>query len=148
MEKLIAAIGVVAERPARLELAEDITSRVVAASRPLLDRDDVPEHIRSLTSDQVLAVEADIVKRLVARAERPTSPPGRLRVSGDLDPAQREVVSALAGDAGLLVIEGAAGTGKTTTLAAAREALEQGQVPGSGVALRSFSRVQAVSAGS
>ncbi len=125
VEKLIAAIGVVAERPARLELAEDITSRVVAASRPLLDRDDVPEHIRSLTSDQVLAVEADIVKRLVARAERPTSPPGRLRVSGDLDPAQREVVSALAGDAGLLVIEGAAGTGKTTTLAAAREALEQ-----------------------
>ena len=125
VEKLIAAIGVVAERPARLELAEDITSRVVAASRPLLDRDDVPEHIRSLTSDQVLAVEADIVNRLVTRAERPTSPPGRLRVSGDLDPAQREVVSALAGDAGLLVIEGAAGTGKTTTLAAAREALEQ-----------------------
>ena len=39
------------------------------------------------------------------------------------------------------------GAGKTTTLAAAREALEQGQVPGSGVALRSFSRVQAVPRG-
>ena len=124
-EKLIASIGVVAERPARLELAEDITSRVVAASRPLLERDDVPEHIRSLTSQQVLAVEADIVDRLVARAELSVSTPGRFRVSGNLDPAQREVVSALAGDAGLLVIEGAAGTGKTTTLAAAREALEQ-----------------------
>lgn len=125
VEKLIAAIGVVAERPARLEFAEDIVSRVVAGSRRLLDRGDVPEHIRSLTSSHVLAVEADIVNRLVARAELSMSTPERLRVSGHLDPAQREVVSALAGDAGLLVIEGAAGTGKTTTLAAAREALEQ-----------------------
>jgi len=124
-EKLIASLGVVAERPARLELAEDMTSRAVTASRPLLDRGDVPAHIRSLTSERVLAVEADIVSRLVARAERPTSTPARHRVSGNLDPAQRDVVNALAGDAGLLVIEGAAGTGKTTTLAAARDALEQ-----------------------
>lgn len=125
VEKLIAAIGVVVERHARLELAEDITGRAVAASRALLDRDDVPEHIRCLTSERVLEVEADIVNRLVVRAERSRSTPGRLRVSGNLDAAQLEVVSALAGDVGLLVIEGAAGTGKTTTLAAAREALEQ-----------------------
>ena len=48
----------------------------------------------------------------------------RLRGIDHLDPAQRRVVAALAGDAGLLVIEGAAGTGKTTTLAAARDVLD------------------------
>jgi ATP-dependent exoDNAse (exonuclease V) alpha subunit len=48
----------------------------------------------------------------------------RLRGIDRLDPAQRRVVAALAGDAGLLVIEGAAGTGKTTTLAAARNVLD------------------------
>ena len=42
-----------------------------------------------------------------------------------LDPTQREVVRTLAGGADLVVIEGAAGAGKTTTLAAARAAIEQ-----------------------
>ena len=36
---------------------------------------------------------------------------------------QRAAVAALAGDAQLVVVEGAAGAGKTTTLAAAREPL-------------------------
>jgi hypothetical protein len=40
-----------------------------------------------------------------------------------LDPAQRAVAAALAGGRSLLVIEGAAGSGKTTTLAAASRAL-------------------------
>lgn len=123
-EKLIASIGVVAERAARAELTEDITSRAVAASRPLLDRDDVPEHVRSLTSEHVLAVEADLNDRLVIRAQLPVAPERRFRNLDHLDPAQQQVVAALTGDAGLLVIEGAAGTGKTTTLAAARQALE------------------------
>ena len=48
----------------------------------------------------------------------------RLRGLDHLDPAQRRVVAALASDARLLVIEGAAGTGKTTTLAAARDVLD------------------------
>ena len=42
-----------------------------------------------------------------------------------LDQAQRQVVAALGGTASLLVIEGPAGAGKTTTLAAARELLTQ-----------------------
>ncbi|MCY7399469.1 MAG: AAA family ATPase, partial [Nocardioides sp.] len=41
-----------------------------------------------------------------------------------LDHAQRQVVAALGGTAQLLVIERAAGAGKTTTLAAARDMLE------------------------
>ena len=126
-EKLTATLGIVAQRATRTELTEDITSRAVAACRRLLDRTDAPEHIRILTSDRVLTVEAELNDRLATRAEQPVTPVRRVRSPSqrsDLGAAQRRVVAALAGDAGLLVIEGAAGTGKTTTLAAAREALE------------------------
>ena len=92
---------------------------------PLLKRDDVPEHVRSLTSEHVLAVEADLVDSIAARSSPPVTDAGRLHGIDHLDPAQRRVVAALAGDARLLVIEGPAGTGKTSTLAAAREVLEE-----------------------
>ena len=126
VERLVATVGVVAERPVRHELVEDIVDRARTRCVPLLKRNDVPEHVRSLTSEQVLAVEADLVESMTARSARPVNDAGRLRGSihlHHLDPAQRRVVAALAGDARLLVIEGAAGTGKTTTLAAARDVL-------------------------
>lgn len=122
-ERLIASVGVVAERPVRHELVEDIIERARTRCMPLLDRGDVPEHVRSLTSLRVLAAENDLVDALAARASQPVTDAVRLRGIDHLDPAQRRVVAALAGDARLLVIEGAAGTGKTTTLAAARDAL-------------------------
>ena len=127
-EKLIASIGIVAQRAARSELTEDITARAVELCRPLLNRGDVPEHIRALTSEAVLEVEADLNHRLSIRADRPVTPARQARIPASLvdrlDPGQRRAVAALAGHAGLLVIEGAAGTGKTTTLAAARAALD------------------------
>jgi exodeoxyribonuclease V alpha subunit len=124
VERLIASVGVVAERAIRHELVEDIADRARARCVPLLERGDVPEHVRSLTSERVLAVEADLVDSVVARSARPVSDAVRVRGIDHLDPSQRRVVAALTGDAGLLVIEGAAGTGKTTTLAAARDALD------------------------
>jgi exodeoxyribonuclease V alpha subunit len=123
-EKLIASVGIVSDRAARTDLTEDLTSRAVTACKPLLARSDAPEHVRTLTSERVLAVEADLNDRLAARAEAPVEDAARVRVIDHLDPAQQQVVRALAGDAGLLVIEGAAGTGKTTTLASAKDALE------------------------
>src|SRR5664279_5168149 len=69
-EQWIAATGLVAEAAVRVDLAEDLTSRVLDACVPLLRRGDVPEHIRALTSPAVLAVEADIVTRLIGRAEQ------------------------------------------------------------------------------
>jgi exodeoxyribonuclease V alpha subunit len=92
----------------------------------LLDRDDVPGHVRVLTSRRVLDVEANLVARLTARAARPVTSDrvGGVVAGRRLDQGQRAVVAALAGSGGLLVIEGAAGAGKTTTLAAARELLE------------------------
>jgi conjugative relaxase-like TrwC/TraI family protein len=93
VERIIASGGGVVDGAVRRELAEDLTARVVATSRPLLRRPDVPEHVRSFTSVDVLAVEHEIVDRLATRAEAKT----------------------------ITVIEGAAGAGKTARLAATRE---------------------------
>jgi exodeoxyribonuclease V alpha subunit len=123
VEHEIAAAGVITSAAIRSELAEDLTSRIADACVPLLERHDVPGHIRSLTSPRVLAVEDDLTTRLTSRAEAPVS--HREVDIGGLDPTQNRVVSALAGHAQLLVIEGAAGAGKTTTLFAAREALNR-----------------------
>ncbi|MFS0886101.1 MobF family relaxase [Aeromicrobium sp. 179-A 4D2 NHS] len=96
VERLIAESGRLVEAPVRRELAEDLTERVIAASRPLLDRADVAEHVRALTSPEVLAVEHEIVGRIVRRAQ----------------------------DRAIAVVEGAAGAGKTSRLAATRRAAE------------------------
>lgn len=125
VERIIATVDIVAPSPVRHELAEDLTARTIARCVPLLARDDVPEHIRCLTSRKVLDVEADLVTRLTTRAEQPATsrPVGTVVAGRGLDHAQRQVVAALGGTTQLLVIEGAAGAGKTTTLAAARALL-------------------------
>ena len=126
VERIIAAADVVADPVVRRELVEDLTARTVAACRPLLDRKDVPEHIRALTSQRVIDTEADLVDRITARAAHPGRPArlGRMVARHELDPGQRDAVAALAGTSRLVVAEGAAGAGKTTTLAATRDLLE------------------------
>jgi conjugative relaxase-like TrwC/TraI family protein len=141
-ERLIASTGLITTAAVRIELAEDLTARALAASVPLLPMGNqtagteaegveelvraVPEHVRALTSPAVLAVEDDITSRMIARASSPgTIPRGTAALASrsGLDPAQRAVVAALAGPRRLVVVEGAAGAGKTTTLAATRAAL-------------------------
>ncbi|MFC7501449.1 MobF family relaxase, partial [Nocardioides sp. GCM10030258] len=121
VECIIAADGVVAEPAVRRELVEDLTARTIDQCPRLVDRPDVPEHVRSLTSDRVLAVEANLIDRIIARAERPGQPAAAPpSVNGRrLDPGQQQVVAALTGTGSLVVVEGAAGAGKTTTLSAA-----------------------------
>ncbi len=131
VERIIASVDVVAPAPVRRELVEDLLGRTVDHCVRLLQRDDVPEHVRALTSRDVLAVEADLIDRLAAREEPPTTPNrvdawiNTVVADRGLDRAQRQVAAALAGRGPLLVIEGAAGAGKTTTLATARDLLEQ-----------------------
>src|SRR5262249_52550032 len=121
-ELLVARAGTVAEPAVRVELVEDITARAQALCEPLLDRDGVPEHIRSLTSPQVLATERDLEGRLAVRGAAPAVAAGRGRweepFRSHLDPGQRDAVTAITSSGGLVVIEGAAGAGKTTTLQA------------------------------
>src|SRR3954469_2706123 len=132
VEQLIAATGGVVAAGVRIELAEDLTARAMARCVPLLDRDGagVPEHIRAWTSQPVLDVEADLTDRLPARStpahpdkRRDPEPEKPDAVRGRLDAGQAAAVTALAGDRPLVVLEGAAGAGKTTTLAATRALL-------------------------
>jgi thymidine kinase len=130
VEQLIARRNVVTEAAVRAELAEDLTARALSECVRLLDRDGAPEHIRALTSRRVLDVEADLVGRLAARAHTPaaaaaTPLPAAVGVIAGLDPDQQAVVAVLASDRRLVVVEGAAGAGKTTTLAVTRAALER-----------------------
>ena len=80
VEQWIAATGLVAAAAVRIDLAEDLTARVLDACSPLLRRGDVPEHIRALTSSEVLAVEADIVTRLIPVSYTHLTLPTILRV--------------------------------------------------------------------
>ncbi|KRE60041.1 hypothetical protein ASG78_15050 [Nostocoides sp. Soil756] len=125
-EQIVAGLDVITEAAVRRELVEDLTARAVDRCVPLVERPDVPEHVRSLTSRRVLDVEADITRRLAARAEHPGTPElvGERVSERLLDPAQQGAVAALAGTARLVVVEGAAGAGKTTTLAATRDLLD------------------------
>lgn len=128
-EKAIAAAGIVVDPAVRTELAEDLTARAIDACVPLLHQAGVPEHVRALTSPRVLRTEADIVARLADRAGVPPEPAVLSPEAGTgLDELQRTAVTTLASDAELVVIEGAAGAGKTTTLAATKDVLaEQGR---------------------
>ncbi len=130
-EQLIARVGVVADPAVRGELAEDVTARAATGCVALLDRE-VPEHVRGWTSPAVIAAEADLSGRLAVRGAmggRDASPEqvtaAAAAVGAGLDPAQADAVAALAGDHPLVLVTGAAGAGKTTTLATTRTALEQ-----------------------
>src|SRR4051794_26659435 len=130
VERLIAAEGIIADPAVRLELAEDLTARALDRCVPLLDREGVPEHVRSWTSRPVSDVEADLRIRFAARAGQPPLGVPRLAplpagIVRGLDAGQAAAVAFLAGDRRLMVMEGAAGAGKTTTLAAARDVLRR-----------------------
>jgi exodeoxyribonuclease V alpha subunit len=123
-EVFLAQTCLLADPAARIELAEDVTARAAARSVKLLARADVPEHVRALTSPQVLEVEADVIVRLARRAARPAR---KARMGGRglvrIDPTQAAVLGMLAGDGQLIVVEGAAGAGKTTALRTTHEML-------------------------
>ena len=135
VEQHLAVAGIVTDPAVRRELAEDLTARILDRCVPLLDEPGVPEHVRALTSVRVLGVEAELVRRLEARAADPDQfAPTRDVHDGvpvaaytaerfRLDRGQAAVVTALAGDQPLVVVEGAAGAGKTTALAATRSRL-------------------------
>ena len=122
VELLISSEGMIADPSVRIELAEDLSARAVVASVPLLG-DDIPEHIRALTSRDVLGVEADLNNSFAVRASLPGLPV--MITGGDLDEKQMRAVATLAGKHRLVVVEGAAGAGKTATLAGTRTVIAQ-----------------------
>lgn len=121
-EQLIAASGIVVTAGVRSELAEDLTARIVARSVPLVEGEAVPVEVRALTSPRVLAVERHLVRRFAGRAEDRGKSMGLRHVQAwtiGLGPDQAGAVAHLVGGEPLVVVEGAAGAGKTAALAAA-----------------------------
>lgn len=121
-EQLIATSGLVAADGIRSELAEDLTARIVARSVPLVEGEAVPVDVRALTSPRVLAVERHLVHRFAGRAEDRGQPMDLRRIqagSAGLGQDQAAAVAHLVGEETMVVVEGAAGAGKTAALAAA-----------------------------
>ncbi len=125
-EVLLAQTCLLADTAARAELAEDITARAADRCTRLLTSPDVPEHVRSLSSPHVLDVEVDLIARIARRAAQPAR---KVRIGGRglvrIDPTQAAMVGALAGDGRFMVVEGAAGAGKTTALRSVQQLLTQ-----------------------
>ncbi len=100
VENLIAQSGVVTTPGVRIELVEDLTARAFARCAPLLLRPDVPEHVRALTSPAVLAVETQLLERLMRRAQPAEHPRMHREDLARLGPEQVRVVAALTGRGG------------------------------------------------
>lgn len=127
-ELLIVEAGIVASTPVRSELAEDITARAVDRCVPILERSGLPEHVRSWTSPAAVETEADLGERFAARgsiksrqADLESVGEAARQVGVQLDAGQEDAAAAMAGAHPLVVVTGAAGAGKTTTLAVTRE---------------------------
>lgn len=118
------------------ELAEDISARVEQSPLSVLQRQSVPDHIRHLTSDAVVALQRDIDDRLAVRAatdhtdatvEQVPSAEAQLAEKDinrqQLDAGQVAAVREIAGTGQLVLIEGAAGAGMTSVLSTAAEIL-------------------------
>ncbi|MFC4241826.1 MobF family relaxase [Gryllotalpicola reticulitermitis] len=81
-----------------------------------------PEHVAHLTSLHVIAIETQLRGRFATRATAAsdaTPEPMRLLHAGGLDAEQAQAAAVIAGTDPLVVVEGAAGAGKTTMLGAA-----------------------------
>lgn len=124
--RIIAEAGVCATPEALRDLVAITTRLAIEDCLSVLPPGMVqPEHVAHLTTLHVVAVETNLRDRLTARA---TGGAGRvpdvtrLAHRRGLDPEQAQAAAAVAGTDPLVVVEGAAGAGKTTMLGVAIEA--------------------------
>ena len=117
--------GVVASR-ADVEAWVTETADAAASTLLRLDIDyqgDVPSWVRWITSERVVAVEDDLRQAFIARGLESALVMNE-PVLGNLTQAQSDAARALGSAAPLVVVEGAAGAGKTTMLKTAAELAE------------------------
>lgn len=130
--RIITEAGVRATPEALRDMVAITTGLAVEDCLSVLPPDMVqPDHVAHLTSLHVVAVETQLRDLLAARAAAGASrAPDVTRVAQrrGLDAEQAQAAVAVAGTDPLVVVEGAAGAGKTTMLGAAIEAAaEQGR---------------------
>lgn len=127
-----AALGQSGMVASREEVEAWVTDTAQAAAGTLLRLDidyqaEVPDWVRWITSERVVAVEDDLRRAFAQRGLESALVTGE-PVLGNLTQTQSDAARALGGTAPLVVVEGAAGAGKTTMLKAAAElAGEQGR---------------------
>ncbi|MCK2028068.1 AAA family ATPase [Microbacterium sp. SSW1-47] len=117
--------GVIASRE---EVEAWVTETADAAASTLLRLDidyqgDVPSWVRWITSERVVAVEDDLRQAFITRGLDSALVMNE-PVLGSLTQAQSDAARALGSAAPLVVVEGAAGAGKTTMLKTAAELAE------------------------
>jgi hypothetical protein len=124
--RIITEAGVLATPQALRDMVAMSTGLAVEDCLSVLPPESVqPDHVAHLTSVHVVAVETRLRDMLDARATRDVHPVLEVtRAAGkwNLDPEQVQAAVAIAGIDALVVVEGAAGAGKTTMLGAAIEA--------------------------
>ncbi len=126
MARIVTEAGVRAT-PEELREFITITTRLAADDCLSILPPDAPrlEHVAHLTTLHVVAVETELRDRLAARATRPArGATPRVQEPG-LDADQARAAAALASTRPLVVVEGAAGAGKTAMLGAAIRAAGQ-----------------------
>ncbi len=124
--RIITEAGVRATPEALRDMVAITTALAVEDCLSVLPPDMVqPDHVAHLTSLHVVAVETRLRDRLQARATVGASRAAdatRVERGRGLDAEQAQAAAAVAGTDPLVVVEGAAGAGKTTMLGAAIEA--------------------------
>jgi exodeoxyribonuclease V alpha subunit len=138
VEEILAGRQVIAPREVFRELAEDVTARALHRCQSVLDHP-VVDHVRHLTSQEVIDLENDLHGRLAVRGGVDHHPASLDAVAAAvnrtgsdrvLDQGQVAAVQAIAGTAAVVLIEGAAGAGKTPVLSAANELTAAGTAAG------------------
>ena len=134
VEEILAGRQIIAPREVFRELAEDVAARALQRCQSVLNHP-VVNHIRHLTSQEVIDLENDLHGRLAVRAgvghqpgslEAVAAAVSRTGTDRRLDQGQLAAVQAIAGTAAVVLIEGAAGAGKTSVLSAANEVTQGG----------------------
>lgn len=131
--RAVAASGVMADRALLTELIEDVTARAVTTGAvSMVGEAEVPGHVKAMMATGTATLKVALAGRLdglhqvgvvvpadaVADVATDTLEAGRT-----LDAGQRAAAGAIAGTDRLVTVTGPAGTGKTTMLKVAREAL-------------------------
>lgn len=124
----VAAAGVIADRRELNTFITDTAVQAAQGARSISDPRDghMPDHVRHITSERVIAVEDEIRARFTARviaAEAVELDP-RAFADTNLGQAQKHAAQIVASRCDLGVIEGAAGSGKTTMLREAKTVLD------------------------
>jgi len=124
----VASTGVIADRGALNAFITDTARRAAQGARSISDPRDgyMPDHVRHITSERVIAVEDELKARFTARvvsAEEVQLNP-RAFAQTNLGQAQKHAAQIVASQCNLGVVEGAAGSGKTTMLREAKKVLD------------------------